>query len=80
MAVRATLHKNWKDSAGIILLSGAFKYARTPTPLSNLHKLEKAPLIVPLDETVSNEEEWQVALVKRGSKTGFYGIRTLLYE
>ena len=71
MAIRAGFRKNWSDSSGIVLLSGAFKYARAPTPLSKLGDLGENPLIVPLDET--DEREWEVALVKRSSKTGFFG-------
>ena len=77
MAVRAKLQKNWKDSSGIVLLSGAFKYARPPTPLSTLGKLGENPLIVPLDETDGGEKEWEVALVKRSSKSGFFGETAL---
>ena len=74
------LHKNWRDSAGVVLLSGSFKWARPPTPLSGLENLGRDPLIVPLDETGSSEDEWKVALVKRSSKTGFYGrARHTLY-
>ena len=76
MAVRATttLRKNWRDSSGIIPLSGAFKYARAPTPLSKLGELGENRLIIPLEET--GRAEWEVALVKRGSKTGFFGKST----
>lgn len=74
MAVRAGLQKNWKDSSGIILISGAFKYARSSTPISKLVGLGKNPLIVPLDETEGSKTEWEVALVKRSSKTTFYGM------
>ena len=69
MAVRAM--KNWRDSSGIIVLSGALKYARAPTLLSKLGDLGENPLIVPLEET--GKTEWEVALVKRSSKTGFFG-------
>lgn len=72
MAVRAGL-KNWKDSAGVILISGAFKYARPPTPISKLANLGESPLIVPLDELNSDDKEWALTMVQRGSKTGFYG-------
>ena len=73
MAIRAGLHKNWTDSSGIILISGAFKYVRPPTSISKLAELGKSPLIVTLDEPESGGREWEVALVKRNSKTGFYG-------
>ncbi|CAI8055881.1 Nucleoside diphosphate-linked moiety X motif 19 [Geodia barretti] len=68
MAVRAM--KNWRDASGIIVLSGALKYARAPTLLSKLGDLGENPLIVPLEET--GKTEWEVALVKRSSKTGFF--------
>lgn len=73
MAARAGL-KNWKDSAGIVLISGAFKYARPPTPLSKLVSLGRNHLIVPLDE-LKCDQEWEVTMVKRSSKTGFFGTQ-----
>ena len=77
MAVRAGL-KNWKDSAGVILISGAFKYARPPTPISKLVNLGENPLIVPLDELDNGGRDWKLTLVQRGSKTGFYGMQLYL--
>ena len=72
-SLRAGL-KNWKDSAGIILVSGAFKYARAPTPISKLVSLGQNPLIVPIDELDdAGDREWEVTMVKRSSKTGFFG-------
>lgn len=78
MAVRAGL-RNWKDSAGVILISGAFKYARPPTPISELVNLGENPLIVPLDELDSSGSEWTFTMVQRGSKTGFYGRQLCLF-
>lgn len=78
MAVRGGL-KKWKDSAGVILISGAFKYARPPTPISTLVNLGENPLIVPLDELDSSGREWTLTLVKRGSKTGFYGMPLFIW-
>ena len=72
-SLRAGL-KNWKDSSGIILVSGAFKYARPPTPISKLVSLGEDPLIVPTDELDdAGSREWEVTMVKRSSKTAFFG-------
>ena len=64
--------KKWQDSAGLILVSGSFRYARPPTRVSGLASGGNFPLIVPLDEP--RECPWKLVLVKRNSKTGFYGI------
>lgn len=77
MAARVGLKKNWKDSAGLILVSGPFKYARPPTPLSRVTAGGENPLIVPMDELGAGNEEWKTVLVKRSSTTGFYGIAFL---
>ena len=73
MAVRAGLQKNWKDSSGIVLVSGAYKYARAPTPISKLAGLGKNTLLVPLDETNGGKKGWEVVMVKRSSNTAFFG-------
>ena len=74
MAARLSWKKNWKDSAGLILVSGPFKYARPPTPLSRVTTGGENPLIVPMDESGEGNQEWETVLVKRSSNTGFYGI------
>ena len=74
MAVRAGLRKHWKDSAGLVLVTGAFKYARPPTLFSKLASLGKDPIIVPLDDLAgTGDAEWETAMVKRSAKTGFFG-------
>ena len=80
MAVRA-VRKSWKDSAGIVLISGSYRYARPAVPIQSLVDVGKNPLIVSLrDEREDGDREWGVTLVKRSSKTGFYGVCLTLYH
>ena len=67
--------KNWKDSAGIVMVSGAFKYARPPTPLTSVAVGGDNPLIVPTDDLGGGDKEWETLLVKRNSKTVFFGMQ-----
>ena len=74
MAARLSMAKNWKDSAGIMMVSGAFKYARPPTPLTSVVVGGGNPLIVPTDDLGGGDKEWETVMVKRNSKTVFFGM------